>query len=90
MDNVKRYTISIGGHQYIIVSDEHPETVNAAAQTVDEMVASILHQRSDVPFEKAAVLAALKLAQQSQTLEETVASQRKRSNELVALIDEHM
>lgn len=90
MDNVKRYTVSIGGQQYVIVSDEHPESITSAAQIVDEMISSVLQNRNDVPREKAAVLAALKLAQHNQSLQAVTSDYDTRSHKLAACIDEHL
>ena len=90
MAEVKRYTISIGGQQYSLVSDEGQESVSTTANMVDELVEQILHNRTDVSFDKAAVLTALKLAQRVQELESTVQASQEHSNNLAELIDTHL
>ena len=90
MDNVKRYTISIGGKQYSLLSDEGQQAVSEVARTVDDLVDAILQSNSDIPFDKAAVLAAIKLAQRVQKLEQSMEAHTAYEQKLAALIEEHL
>ncbi len=63
---VKKYTITVFGDSYTVVSDESEECVLTAALYVDQLMKEIASKASDMPSQKVAILAALKIALQMQ------------------------
>jgi len=88
MADVQRYTVTVGGRRFSIVSDEDRASVDKAAHAVDQIVTKTLQQHSDISFEKAAVLAALKLSHDSHSLNDKLSMCHTHSKQLAALIDD--
>ena len=65
---VKKYTITVFGDSYTVISDESEEYVVSAALQVDQLMKEIASKASDMPSQKIAILAALKIALQMQAI----------------------
>jgi cell division protein ZapA (FtsZ GTPase activity inhibitor) len=63
---VKKYTITVFGDSYTVVSDESEERILNAALLVDRLMKEIASKASDMPSQKVAILTALKIALQMQ------------------------
>lgn len=59
---VKKYSLTVFGNSYVVVSDEPEELVISAACYVDRLMGDIAAKVPDMPLEKLAVLTALKVA----------------------------
>lgn len=66
---VKKYTLTVFGDSYTIVSDEPEQHILAAANHVDRLMNDISAKAQDMPVQKLAVLAALKIALTAHSLE---------------------
>ena len=68
---VKKYTITVFGDSYTIISDESEECILNAAIQIDQLMKEIAAKAPDMQAQKIAILAALKvaLAMQAITLE---------------------
>lgn len=69
--SVKKYNLTVFGDSYTIVSDEPEMVILAAATHVEKLMQSIASNKRDIPIQKVAVLAALKVAFALQSLEVT-------------------
>jgi cell division protein ZapA (FtsZ GTPase activity inhibitor) len=59
---VKKYSLTVFGDSYSILSDEPEQRVISAACHVDQLMHEIAAKAPDMPLQKIAVLAALKVA----------------------------
>lgn len=59
---VKKYSLTVFGDSYVIVSDEPEQYVVSAACHVDQLMQEIAAKAPAMPVQKLAVLAALKIA----------------------------
>ena len=84
----KKYTVTIFGDQYVLVSDEGREHVMKIASIVD----SLMHDIADVSqlsdAKKVAVLANLRMADKILTLESEAEKSEKRCEAIANRIDE--
>ena len=61
MSDTKRYTVSILGETYTLLSDESESHITHTASTIDHLMREILEKTSISDPKKAAVLAAFKM-----------------------------
>lgn len=59
---VKKYSLIVFGDSYTVVSDEPEVCVLSAASLVDQLMQEIASKASEMPVQKLAILAALKIA----------------------------
>jgi len=88
MGNVHRYTVTIGGQDYTVVSDASERDVQHMREDVDRIVSQILHSKPDTTREKAAILAALKLAERVHSLESETDACRTHAERITAALQE--
>lgn len=84
----KKYTVTIFGDQYVLVSDEGREHVMKIASLVDSLMHDIADASSLSDAKKVAVLANLRMADTILTLEGKVQNGEDRCKALVNCIDE--
>ncbi len=66
----KKYTVQIGGETYVVVSAESPVKVENSVACVDALMHDISNSTVSTSLKKAAILAALKLSLEVQSLKE--------------------
>jgi cell division protein ZapA (FtsZ GTPase activity inhibitor) len=75
----KKYTVTIGGQIYALVSDEPEELVHNAARLVNSLLAQLQAKASDLDEQRLAILIAVKIAL------DFVRSQSERQRDLTKL-----
>lgn len=70
MLNGKKYTVQIGGETYVLISPESSVKVENSVACVDTLIREISDSTVSTSLKKAAILAALKLSLETQSLKE--------------------
>ena len=84
----KKYTVTIFGDQYVLVSDEVQEHVMRVAALVDSLMNQISEGAKLSDAKKIAVLASLQLADKLVLLEEKEKREKKQFEALTRAIDQ--
>ena len=90
MSEAKRYTVSILGDSYTLLSDESGESISKAANMIDVLLREILEKTSIDDPKRAAVLAAFKIASRVVKLEAEKIKEEKKSQEIIGMIDKQI
>lgn len=86
----KKFTVTILGQTYTLMSDETEEHIERAAAVVDTAMREILQKIPHIDAQKVAVLVALKYASKFLAQESNMHSISKRETELIGLINREM
>ncbi len=89
-NEAKKFTVTILGQSYTIVSDEDEERVLQAAALVDASMQGIIQKANGLDPEKVAVLVALKYASKLLAQESIMQNISKRELELISIINREM
>ena len=87
---VESYKVSILDEAYTLVSDEGKESVFMVAQRVDALMREIAEKLKNSDSKRIAVLAAIKLANQLQSLENRIAKKDLEESHLVDYINREL
>lgn len=88
MTQAKRFDIQLYGETYTIISDESEQKVLEIAKNVDELMRAIAQRTGSSDVKKIAVLTALKLATEQNTLASVVADKTQACLKLAADIEQ--
>jgi len=83
----KKYTVTIFGDQYTLVSDEAQEHIMRVASLVDSLMQGIAETSKVSDTKKIAVLASLQMAEKLLSLETGAEKKERRQQALVNRID---
>jgi cell division protein ZapA (FtsZ GTPase activity inhibitor) len=89
-NEAKNCKVSIFGDVYSLVSDENQEHLMQVASQVDAMMKEIASKLPNAEVKKIAVLAALRLACQSNKNHHIHTSQEEQAQSLIKLIDSYL
>ena len=89
MNETKRYTVSILGESYTLLSDESNAHITQAANTIDKMLREILEKTTIDDPKRAAVLAAFRVTSKMIRMQADSAVQKEDCHKLVDLIERH-
>ena len=89
-NEAKKFTVTILGQTYTIVSDEAEEQVLQAAALVDTSMQEIVKKANSLDSQKIAVLVALKYASKFLAQESIMQNFSKRELELISIINREM
>jgi cell division protein ZapA len=70
-EEINRVAVEILGERYLLKGDRSPEYIRRLAAEVDHRVRDIINRHSRIPITKAAVLAAVNLADELNRLQES-------------------
>ena len=90
MENIKKYSITICGDQYSLMSDEPEETITNAAALVDATMQEIAQHSKISDIKKIAVLAALRIACKATEFESDLDAIRRQKEKLIDHIDQEL
>ena len=85
-----KYHVSIFGDQYILMSDEGPEVVEALSHKVDLLMHEIATKTECKDAQRIAVLVALKLMHQLQELEQNLQQKDQEESQLIHYINQQL
>ena len=87
---LKKYTVTILGEPFSLVTDEPEEHVLQAAKKADLILQEIKGQATSIDTQKVAILGLLQLASNSIHLEAKLASNGRIHENLIDLIDQEL
>lgn len=87
MLNGKKYTVQICGETYVIVSAESPILIEAAVASVDALMRDISGDAASTSLKKSAILTALRLSVETQTLREELAQTQQVLQRIVTQLE---
>lgn len=87
MKDVKKYTVSILGENYSLLSDEASDTVLRAAHVVDSCMQEILAKSPSLDKAKVAVLTALRLALENEKHADSLDTYKHSAKHLYQLVE---
>ena len=90
MNDIDKYTVSLFGESYQIVSDENEEHLVETSQRVDQMMQDVSRESGITDYRRVAVLAALQLASNVQKLEQQIDDYDSKGQQLVEHIEREM
>jgi len=90
MESINKYTISLFGESYTIVSDENEEHLLATSDRLDQMMKDVSRESGITDYRRVAVLAALQLASNVQKLEQQIEDYDSKGQQLVEHIEREM
>ncbi len=90
MNDINKYTVSLFGESYTIVSDENEEHLVETSQRVDQMMQDVSRESGITDYRRVAVLAALQLASNVQKLEQQIDDYDSKGQQLVEHIEREM
>ena len=80
----EKISVNIAGKMYSIIGNENKEYINKIASYVDEKIATLIDNNSELTTERAAVLAALNIADDLFKSEENVDNLREQVGRLIS------
>jgi cell division protein ZapA (FtsZ GTPase activity inhibitor) len=83
----KKYTVQIGGETYVVVSAESPAKVESSVASVDTLMREISDSTVSTSLKKAAILAALKLSLEVQSLKEELDQTQQAVQKLITQLE---
>lgn len=83
----KKYTVTILGQKYSLVSDEPEELIMRSAEIVNGLMADITQRATTVDNTKVAVLVSLKLARDYLAAQQIIQAHTSHYNHLVTVLD---
>ncbi len=89
-DTKKKFTVTILGQEYTIVSDEAEQQVLQAAALINTWMQEIVQKSQGIDPKKVAVLVALQCANRLLEVESHLKTFSKREQQLISLIDHEM
>ena len=87
---LKKYTVTILGESFSLITDELEEHVLQAAQKADSLLKEIKGQAPAADAKKVAILGVLQLASEYLNLQAKTASQGRIHEELIELIEQEI
>lgn len=90
MQTTEQYTFSVMGQSYTIVSDEERSVVQQAVELVEDLMRQAASKTRGGEIHRVAVLTAIKLAHECNTLKKHAEEQEKLSMQVVDLIDREL
>lgn len=90
MNEAKRYTVTIFGETYTVVSDESESHIIETAKMVDSSMHEIAHISGSVDTKKIAVFAALRIASMAAHATQQGKDTEKYVKQLCDTVDEHL
>ena len=83
----KKYTVQICGETYTIVTDESPAKIESSVACVDTLMRNISDGATSTSLKKAAILAALKLSLEMQTLKHELDQTQQTVQKLITQLE---
>lgn len=83
----KKYTVTILGQKYSLVSDEPEELIMRAAEIVNGLMAEITQRATSIDTAKVAVLVSLKLARDYLACQQVVQAHTNHTTHLATVLD---
>lgn len=90
MKIMNKHNVLIFGDQYMLMSDEGSEMVEALAHKVDLLMQEIAHKTECKNAQRVAVLAAVKLMHQLQELESSLQQKDSQESQLIQYINQQL
>ena len=88
-NELKKYTVSIFGESYSLLSDESQEHIEQAAQAIDNLLQEVTQKAKTVDAKKAAILVAFRLMSKIIRLDADTVVHKEKCNHLLQIIQEH-